>query len=40
VLAGLLVFGDMPDALTLTGMVVIAAGGVLVALPDRRRAST
>mgnify|MGYP001810706730 CR=1 FL=1 len=39
VLAGLLVFGDMPDALTLTGMVVIAAGWVLVALPERRRAS-
>ena len=37
VLAGLLVFGDMPDGLTVTGMVVIAAGGVLVALPDRRR---
>jgi drug/metabolite transporter (DMT)-like permease len=37
VLAGLLVFGDVPDALTLTGMAVIAAGGVLVALPDRAR---
>lgn len=37
VLAGLLVFGDMPDGLTVTGMVVIAAGGGLVALPDRRR---
>lgn len=36
VLAGLLVFGDTPDLLTLAGMVVIAAGGVLVALPDRR----
>ena len=40
VLAGLLVFGDMPDLLTLVGMVVIAAGGVLVALPDRRRAAS
>jgi drug/metabolite transporter (DMT)-like permease len=37
VLAGVLVFSDVPDALTLAGMVVIAAGGVLVALPDRRR---
>ena len=36
VLAGLLVFGDTPDLLTLAGMAVIAAGGVLVALPDRR----
>lgn len=35
VLAGLLVFGDAPDVLTLVGMAVIAAGGVLVALPDR-----
>ena len=38
VLAGILVFGDRPDLLTLTGMGVIAAGGVLVALPARRRA--
>lgn len=37
VLAGMLVFADVPDALTLVGMAVIAAGGVLVALPDRRR---
>lgn len=37
VLAGVLVFSDVPDAITLVGMVVIAAGGVLVALPDRRR---
>lgn len=37
VLAGLLVFGDAPDALTVLGMAVIATGGVLVALPDRSR---
>lgn len=37
VLAGVLVFSDVPDAITILGMVVIAAGGVLVALPDRRR---
>ncbi len=37
VLAGVLVFGDVPGAITLVGMVVIAAGGVLVALPDRAR---
>ncbi len=37
VLAGVLVFGDVPDLLTLVGMAVIAAGGVLVALPDRTR---
>ncbi|MBR0674432.1 DMT family transporter [Neoroseomonas soli] len=37
VLSGLLVFGDRPDLLTVVGMVVIAAGGVLVALPDRAR---
>ena len=37
VLASIAVFGDVPDSLTLTGMVVIAAGGVLVALPDRSR---
>ena len=37
VLAGVLVFSDVPDAITIAGMVVIAAGGVLVALPDRRR---
>jgi len=37
VLAGLVVFKDVPDALTLAGMAVIAAGGVLVALPDRAR---
>ncbi|MBP0462524.1 DMT family transporter [Roseomonas sp. PWR1] len=37
VLASVLVFSDVPDAITLAGMVVIAAGGVLVALPDRTR---
>jgi drug/metabolite transporter (DMT)-like permease len=37
VLAGVLVFGDVPDTLTLIGMAVIAAGGILVALPDRSR---
>jgi drug/metabolite transporter (DMT)-like permease len=35
-LAGLLVFGDWPDGWTLLGAAVIAAGGVLVALPARR----
>jgi drug/metabolite transporter (DMT)-like permease len=35
-LAGVLVFGDWPDGWTLLGAGVIAAGGVLVALPDRR----
>lgn len=36
VLASIAVFGDVPDALTVLGMVVIAAGGVLVAFPDRK----
>lgn len=35
-LAGVLVFGDWPDGWTLLGALVIAAGGILVALPDRR----
>jgi drug/metabolite transporter (DMT)-like permease len=35
-LAGVVVFGDWPDGWTLLGAAVIAAGGVLVALPDRR----
>jgi drug/metabolite transporter (DMT)-like permease len=35
-LAGVLVFGDWPDGWTLLGAAVIAAGGVLVALPERR----
>ena len=34
-LAGVLVFGDWPDGWTLLGAAVIAAGGVLVALPQR-----
>jgi drug/metabolite transporter (DMT)-like permease len=34
-LAGVLVFGDWPDGWTLLGAAVIAAGGVLVALPAR-----
>jgi hypothetical protein len=37
VLAGVLVFGDAPDLLTLLGMAVVAAGGVLVVLPERAR---
>jgi drug/metabolite transporter (DMT)-like permease len=36
-LAGVLVFGDWPDGWTLLGAAVIAAGGILVALPERRR---
>ena len=36
-LAGLLVFGDWPDAAAGLGALVVAAGGILVALPDRRR---
>jgi drug/metabolite transporter (DMT)-like permease len=35
VMAGMLVFADVPDGVTLAGMVVIASGGLLVALPDR-----
>jgi len=35
-LAGVLVFGDWPDGWTLLGAAVIAAGGVLVALPAQR----
>jgi drug/metabolite transporter (DMT)-like permease len=35
-LAGALAFGDWPEPLALLGMAVIAAGGVLVALPERR----
>jgi drug/metabolite transporter (DMT)-like permease len=34
-LASLLIFGDVPDTPTLVGMGIIAAGGVLVALPAR-----
>ncbi|MCQ4162212.1 DMT family transporter [Roseomonas sp. GC11] len=36
VLASMLVFGDWPDRFTLLGAMVIALGGVLVALPQRR----
>lgn len=36
-LAGVLVFGDWPDGWTLLGAAVIGLGGVLVALPERRR---
>lgn len=36
VLASMTVFGDMPDRYTLVGAAIIAAGGVLVALPRRR----
>lgn len=36
-LAGLLVFGDRPDLVGLAGMLVIGAGGVLVALPAGRK---
>lgn len=35
-LAGVLVFGDWPDGWMLAGAAVIAAGGILVALPERR----
>jgi drug/metabolite transporter (DMT)-like permease len=37
-LAGVLVFADWPDAITLLGAAVIAAGGLLIALPQRRGA--
>jgi drug/metabolite transporter (DMT)-like permease len=36
-LASLFVFGDVPDAWTLAGAAVIAAGGLLVAIPERPR---
>lgn len=35
-LAGVLIFGDWPDGWILLGAVVIAAGGILVALPEGR----
>ena len=38
-LAGILVFADWPDGWTLLGAAIIAAGGVMVAVPDRRRAA-
>ncbi|WP_439552538.1 DMT family transporter [Falsiroseomonas sp.] len=34
-LAGVLVFGDWPDGWTLLGAGIIAAGGILVAMPSR-----
>ncbi|MGX9962050.1 DMT family transporter [Roseomonas sp. F4] len=34
--AGVLVFGDWPDGWTALGAAIIAVGGVLVALPERR----
>jgi drug/metabolite transporter (DMT)-like permease len=37
-LSGWLVFGDVPDIWTLAGAGVIAAGGILVGLPQRREA--
>lgn len=39
VLASWLVFSDAPDGWTLAGVAVIAAGGLLVAWPERRRAA-
>lgn len=36
-LAGVLVFGDWPDGWTALGAAIITAGGILVALPARRR---
>jgi drug/metabolite transporter (DMT)-like permease len=36
-LASMLVFGDLPDGWTLLGAGVIAAGGIVVAWPTRRR---
>jgi len=38
-LAGILVFADWPDGVTLLGAAVIAAGGILIALPQRATAS-
>lgn len=38
-LAGILVFADWPDLFTLVGAAVIAAGGILIALPRRAPAS-
>jgi drug/metabolite transporter (DMT)-like permease len=35
-LAGMIVFSDWPDGITLLGALIIAAGGVLIALPRRR----
>jgi drug/metabolite transporter (DMT)-like permease len=35
VVAGVLVFGDTPDAITLLGMAVIAVSGLVVAVSGR-----
>jgi drug/metabolite transporter (DMT)-like permease len=37
VLASMLVFGDWPDGFTLLGALIIAAGGVLVVMPEKPR---
>ena len=37
VVAGVLVFGDAPDAITLLGMAVIAVSGLVVAVSGRDR---
>jgi drug/metabolite transporter (DMT)-like permease len=39
-LAGVLVFGDWPDGWTLLGAGIIAVGGILVAIPGRRRGNS
>jgi drug/metabolite transporter (DMT)-like permease len=36
-IAGIVVFADWPDALTLLGAAVITLGGLMVAVPDRMR---
>ncbi len=36
-LAGVVVFGDWPQPLALLGMAIIVGGGILVAIPERRR---
>jgi drug/metabolite transporter (DMT)-like permease len=38
-LAGVLVFGDFPGPLAFLGAGVIALGGIISGLPDRRRAA-
>ena len=39
-LAGILVFADWPDGITLLGAAIIALGGVLTALPQQHRPKT
>jgi len=39
-LAGILVFADWPDGITLLGAAIIALGGVLTALPQQHRRKT